>query len=80
MEYIKIDNNNKTTILELFNKETDAEGFIIEKRTKKRLVCPYTRENIHSTSFSILPGTATFVNNTFHSFAQHLATHIEQIT
>ncbi|MCX6821811.1 MAG: hypothetical protein NTW30_03460 [Candidatus Aenigmarchaeota archaeon] len=75
MQYIQIDDSNRKIILELFNKSIDKEGFIIEKRTGKRLVCPYSKKNIQKNSFSILPGSATFVNNEIYCFAEHIVTH-----
>ncbi|GBE56304.1 hypothetical protein BMS3Bbin16_00506 [archaeon BMS3Bbin16] len=76
MEYLEINDSNKKTVLELFNKSIDSEGYIIEKKTKKQLICPYTQDKINASNFSILPdGTATFVNNKYFSFAEHLAAH-----
>lgn len=75
MDTIKINNSNKAAILELFSKEVDNEGFIIEKKTKKRLVCPYSKEEISENEFSILPGSAIFVNNYPYCFTEYLAKH-----
>ena len=75
MEYINIDDSNSETILELFSKSIDSEGFIIEKKTGKKIKCPYTNEYIKSNDFSIIPGTATFVKNKSFCFAEHRATH-----
>ena len=73
MEYINLDSSNKDTILELFSKDIDKEGFIIEKKTGLQITCPYTKEKIHVSNFSILPGSATFVNNEFFCYAEHIA-------
>lgn len=75
MEYIRITESNRDVILELFSKSTDTEGYIVEKKTGIRIVCPYTKRNILSKSFSILPGTATFVNNKPYCFAEHIVSH-----
>ena len=75
MELLQITPSNKSIILELFNKEIDEKGFIIEKKTKKRLKCPYSKQAIHSEDFSILPGSAIFVNNLAYCFAEHITTH-----
>ena len=75
MQFIQIDNSNKDTILELFNKTVDKEGFIVEIGTGKRLMCPYSKKPIHKNSFSILPGSTTFVNNEIYCFAEHIASH-----
>lgn len=75
MEFLQIDETNREAILELFHKSLDKEGFIIEKKTGKRLVCPYSSEDIHVKSFSILPGSATFVSNKSYCFAEHLVFH-----
>lgn len=73
MEYVAVTQTNKDTILELFNKRVDDEGFIVEKKTGKRLVCPYTNEIIHKDDFSIVPGSAIFVNNVSYAFTEHIA-------
>lgn len=75
MEFLQVNPSNKEVILELFSKSTDKEGFITEKKSGKRIVCPYSKEEIHSASFSILPGSATFVNNNSYCFAEHITTH-----
>ena len=75
MEYLQVTSSNKKTILELFSKDTDSNGFIIEKKSGKRVICPYSKQEIHSDSFSILPGSATFVNNMSYCFAEHITTH-----
>ena len=75
MKYIQINDSNKEVILELFNKAVDTEGFITEKKTRKRLICPYSQQNIKANSFSILPGSATFVNNKSYCFAEHIVVH-----
>ncbi len=75
MKYFQINDSNKDIVLRLFNKTTDSEGYIIEKRTSNRIVCPYTNQNIKVSDFSILPGSATFVNNRPFCFAEHRARH-----
>ena len=73
MEYVQVTNDNKSVILELFSKQTDNEGYITEKKTGKRLICPYSKKEIKVESFSVLPGSAIFVNNEPYCFAEHLA-------
>ena len=76
MKFIQINQENKNAILELFGKTVDNEGFIIEKMTGKRLICPYSEEIIKVDNFSILPGSATFVNNKSFCFAEHMVSHL----
>ena len=73
MKYLQVNDSNKDVILELFGKSLDDEGFIIEKKNKNKLICPYSKEHIRGNSFSILPGSATFVNNYPYCFAEHIA-------
>jgi len=75
MEYLQVTPSNKETILELFSKGIDGEGFIVEKKSGKRIICPYSKQEIHASSFSILPGSATFVNNMSYCFAEHITSH-----
>lgn len=73
MKYFQINDSNRGTILELFDKDTDTEGYIIEKETGKKLKCPYSNENIKLSDFSILPSSAIFVNNKSYCFSEHRA-------
>ena len=75
MKFIGVDASNQSVILELFSKSLDKDGFIIEKKTDKRLICPYSNTPIKGDNFSILPGSATFVNNNFFCFSEHIARH-----
>ncbi|MFA4855245.1 MAG: hypothetical protein WC634_01485 [archaeon] len=75
MEIIKIDESNREAILDLFSKSIDNEGYITEKKTGKKLVCPYSNKHIKIADFSVIPGTATFVNNHYYCFSEHLAKH-----
>lgn len=70
MEYIKITKDNVKTVLELFNKDIDNEGFIIDRKTGKKIECPYSKKPIRYEDFSILPGSI-FVNNEIYSFARY---------
>lgn len=72
MEYIQVTKENIDTFLELFGKDRDKEGFIIDKKTGKRLFCPYSGNYIHSDDFTILPCSATFVSNKSSCFAEHI--------
>ncbi len=75
MQYLEINDENKKVILELFDKGIDEEGYIVDGVTGQRVICPYTKEQITSDDFSILPGSATFVKNKSYSFAEHIAGH-----
>lgn len=80
MEFLQINQDNVKVILELFSKAVDSEGFITEIKTGKRLICPYSKENIKVDNFSILPGTVTFVNNYPFCFAEHITTHKQEVS
>ena len=75
---LKVTQENVDAVLDLFGKKKDREGFIIEKDNGKPIICPYSNEKIHSASFSVLPGSATFVNNYPYCFAEHLSSHFDQ--
>ena len=75
MEFLQVSSSNKEVILELFSKVIDKEGFIVEKKTGKRIHCPYSKEEINSDNFSIIPGSAIFVNNLSYCFAEHITTY-----
>ncbi len=75
MRYLRISESNKATVLELFNKAVDSAGYIINKVNKVRIRCPYSNQPIKADSFSILPGSAVFVNNYSYCFSEHLIKH-----
>jgi len=74
MEYMRITKESVTSVLKFFGKEIDTEGYIIDGKSKIRIVCPYSKEIIKATNFSVLPGTseiAVFVNNKSYCFSEH---------
>ncbi len=73
METIEINTTNRDSILEMLGKKVDSDGYIIEKRTKKRLECPYSKEPIGIENFSIMPGSFVFINNYSFCFTEHMA-------
>jgi hypothetical protein len=75
MKVIAITPENLESTLSIFGKEIDDDGYLIEKSSKKRLICPYSREPIKKDNFSVLPGSATFVNNYYYCFAEHKFLH-----
>ena len=75
MQYIQITKENRDVVLELFRKSIDKDGFIIDKKTGKNLICPYSKDKIHVDDFSVLPSSATFVNNKSYCFAEHITSH-----
>ncbi len=74
MEYFRINKESITSVLKFFNKEVDKEGYIIDIKTKIRIICPYSEEIIKASDFSILPGgiseKAVFVNNKSYCFSE----------
>lgn len=75
---LEVTKENLDSILDLFDKKKDSEGFIIEKSSGKVVICPYSGKKVHSGSFSILPGSATFVNNFPYCFAEHMSSHFDR--
>ena len=78
MLFIQITSEKLSVILNLFSKKLDNEGFICEEKSGNLLKCPYTTKKIHSNNFSILPGSAIFVNNSPFVFAEHIATQMQK--
>jgi len=73
MNFIQITRNNKEEIIELLNKKTDGQGFIIDKQKGNKVKCRYTREYINiKDNFSILPGSTIFIKNNDIAFAKYL--------
>ena len=73
MDVIEINEKNLDSVLKLCGKEIDSNGYIIESKTKKRVNCPYSKKKIHSSSFSVMPGSFTFINNEPYCFTEHMA-------
>jgi len=75
LKFLQIDQENLEAILELFEKAVDKEGFIIYKKSGQKVECPYSNRPIPVRDFSILPGSAIFVNNDAYCFAQYRIKH-----
>lgn len=73
MDAIEINDNNVHSILDMLNKKIDSDGYIVEKKSDKRVKCPYSKESIHHTKFSIMPGSFIFINNYSYCFTEHMA-------
>lgn len=52
-EIIEINDDNRETILELFEIETDEEGYLM--RDGETVICPHEEEKIHKDDFTIIP-------------------------
>lgn len=60
-ETIVFDEKGKDFILNIFNKSTDTEGFIIEKKTKNRVLTPEGKEITKDELAVIKKGSEKFI-------------------
>lgn len=75
VEVMDLENRDKETVLDLFDKDTDDEGYIIHKKTGERYEDPYQKKPVHEDNFTVMPGSAIFVRSEPASIVAHRATH-----
>lgn len=72
---LDIEDTDKDTILDIFNKSTDDEGYIVHKESGDRYEDPYQKKPVHVDNFTVMPGSAIFVRSEPASIIAHRATH-----
>lgn len=74
---IQLDNRKRTQVLEKLGYFVDDEGFIINKKTKKEVICKYSEEKVHINTAAILPGSALVINVTPLTMSRYFVDHDE---
>lgn len=73
MQLLEINSRNTEFILELFDKELDHEGFIIDKETKQKVICRYTNNPIKKETLGgVLPGSNIFIEDSDIAYAGYV--------
>ncbi len=73
MELLEINDSNVDILLKQFGKETDKEGFIIDSKTKERVLCRYTHRPIKKSRLGgILPGSNIFIEDSDIAYAGYI--------
>ena len=73
MEILEINEKNVDVILEKFGKETDNQGFIVDKSTKENVTCRYTHHPLkRDTLGGVLPGSNIFIEDSDVAYAGYV--------
>lgn len=71
---VEFDDEALPMVLELYNKEIDESGRIIDKNIKEVEKDPYSNEEITKDNFAgVLVGSKIFVTKNTASFAEHIS-------
>lgn len=71
LELVQLDNHDRTEVLEKLGYSIDNDGFVVDSKTKKEVVCKYTKKRVHISTAAILPGSTLVINANPLSMAQY---------
>lgn len=74
-QLIQLDNSQRTKVLEKLGYLIDEEGFVVEKTSKKEVICRYSKERVHINTAAIMPGSVLVFNATPLTMAQYFVEH-----
>lgn len=62
LNLVQLDNEKRVQVLRKIGYDINEEGFIIENKTKKEVICIYSGEKVHINTAAILPGSLKIIN------------------
>ena len=71
LQLVQLDNHDRTKVLEKLGYSISDNGFVIDSKTKKEVVCKYTKKGVHINTAAILPGSNLIINATPLTMAQY---------
>lgn len=71
IQLFQLDNEKRVQILEKLGYEVDNDGYVIDKQTKKEVICKYSKEKVHINTAAILPGSVIIINATPLTMAEY---------
>lgn len=77
MELLNITEGNRTAILEIFDLGIDNDGYIIDAKTKERIICQYSRETIRKDKLAIVAGSELKINNYAYCLSEYLTEYLD---
>lgn len=75
LKLIQLNNHRRKEVLEKLGYSVNQDGFVSNPRTKKEVVCKYTKQKVHINTAAILPGSVEVINATPLSMAQYFIEH-----
>jgi hypothetical protein len=62
LKLIQLGNDDRISVLKKLGYNLDNEGYVLQKKSKERLICKYSKEVIHINNAAILPGSLIVIN------------------
>ena len=76
-QLIQLENPERAEVLVKLGYEVNGEGFVVDKKTKKEVICKYSDEGVHINAAAIMPGSVLIFNATPLTMAQYFMEHGE---
>lgn len=64
VQLLDLTDAEKKILLDIHGYGVNDEGMVIDLKTKKPVICPYSRKEVKFSNASIVPGSAAIVMNT----------------
>lgn len=61
LNLIQLNNNNRVKVINKFGYDLDSEGYVVDNK-RKRVICKYSKEEVHINTAAILPGSFVIIN------------------
>ncbi|MFA4957301.1 MAG: hypothetical protein WC556_10075 [Candidatus Methanoperedens sp.] len=78
ISFIEVNNEEKKLLLDILDYGVDAEGFIIDKKTKKHHICPFSNTPVSIDDSSLLPGSTIIINTTALTLSEYFSRYLEE--
>jgi hypothetical protein len=62
IKLVQLGNDERISVLKKLGHDLDNDGYVLEKKSKNRLICKYSKEVIHINNAAILPGSLIIIN------------------
>ena len=78
MEFLKLTDQQKETMLNFLGFFVNNEGIICSKENNKIIICPYSNEPVRFKDASIMPGSTVIFNTSALNLARYFSEYIEE--
>lgn len=78
ISFIEVNNEEKKLLLDILDYGVDEEGFIIDNKTKKHHICPFSKTPVSISDSSLLPGSTVIINTTALTLSEYFSRYLEE--
>lgn len=78
ISFIELNDAERKALLDVLDYEVDEEGFVVNKRTKKPHICPFSNTKVPLSSSSILPGSTVIINTSALTLSEYFSRYLEE--